>query len=354
MKVLPGWVRATVAGLYCEPGDFFIDPWRPVKRALITHAHSDHARGGSAAYLTAEENVPLLRLRLGAVSIEGIPWGESRCMSGVRVSFHPAGHIRGSSQIRLEYQGEVCVITGDYKRHSDPTTVEFEVVRADILVSESTFGLPIYQWAAPESVIQEIAEWWSSCHAEGKNAILYAYSLGKAQRLLSLLPPVGPVYVHGSIAAINEVYEAAGISLLPWRPVSLWDRMEKGILLIAPPAVQKSRWLARFEPYEEAQASGWMAVRGRRRQRALDRGFVLSDHADFYQLMETLRESGAEKVVFTHGYTEAMVHFAQQQGYQAYLWKTDYAGEVDTESDRQAGGSAVDASPGEFPPTASP
>lgn len=329
------WLYPTEWGLYCAAGDFFIDPWRPVHRALITHSHSDHARWGSDAYLTAEENVPLLKHRLGEVKVESLQWGEVREIQGVKVSFHPAGHIRGAGQIRLEYRGEIWVITGDYKRHADPTTPTFEPVRAHGLISECTFGLPIYQWAAPEQVIAEIAEWWASCAAEGKNAVLYAYSLGKAQRLLALLPPIGPVYVHNSIAPLNLLYESAGIKLFPWKPASEWNK-EKGILLIAPPAVQKSRWLSRFEPYEEAQASGWMAIRGRKRQKALDRGFALSDHADFHQLLETIREVQPERVIFTHGYTDTMATIARQMGYEANTWHTAYNGEADEEKTEDA------------------
>lgn len=342
-------LRPTSAGLYCEAGDFYIDPWQPVERALITHAHSDHARRGSKAYLTAEENLPLLRVRLGDISVQTLRWGEPCRIGEVEVTFFPAGHIRGSSQIRLRGRGETWVITGDYKRDLDPTTASFVPVQADVLVSECTFGLPIYQWSPPERVVAEIAEWWAACQAEGKNALLYAYSLGKAQRLLASLPPVGPAYVHGAIAALNTVYEEGGVRLLSWKPLSAWRKSEKGALLLMPPAMQRSRSLSRFAPYEEAQASGWMAVRGRRRQKALDRGFVLSDHADFYQLMHTLAETGAQTVIFTHGYTEAMVRYAQAKGYAAYLWQTAYAGEVDTESDRPAGGLALDPAPGELP-----
>ncbi|MCS7152480.1 MAG: ligase-associated DNA damage response exonuclease [Bacteroidia bacterium] len=329
------WIYPTPYGLYCEPGDFFIDPWRPVKYALITHAHSDHARWGSAAYLTSEENVPLLRQRLGNIQVEGLRWGEKRSITGVKVSFHPSGHIRGAAQIRLEYRGEVYVITGDYKRQADPTTSPFEPLKAHVLISECTFGLPIYQWAPPETVIEEIAQWWADCRAKGKNAILYAYSLGKAQRLLASLPPVGPVYVHQSLVELNQIYEAAGVRLLPWKSAAEWNK-ENGILLIAPPAVQKSRWLSRFEPYEEAQASGWMAIRGRRRQKALDRGFSLSDHADFYQLLQTLRETEAEEVIFTHGYTENMVHLARLAGYNASAWETAYTGEEEIPTSQEA------------------
>lgn len=332
------WLYPTAEGLYCEPGDFFIDPWRPVSRAVITHAHSDHARRGSQAYLTAAENVPFLRQRLGEIYVEGMPWGEGREIHGVRVSFHPAGHIRGAAQIRLEYRGEVWVITGDFKRHPDPTTAPFEPVRAHGLISECTFGLPIYQWVSPEAVIQEVAQWWAACASEGKNAVLYAYALGKAQRLLALLPPVGPVYVHPGLAPINRIYESEGVRLLPWKPTTEWKK-EKGILLLAPPAVQKSRWLTQFEPYEEAQASGWMTIRGRRRQKALDRGFVLSDHADFPQLLQTLKECAPEMVIFTHGYTDTMADLARLHGYHAMAWETAYSGEGEEEMSPQPGGS---------------
>ncbi|MCS7188890.1 MAG: MBL fold metallo-hydrolase [Bacteroidia bacterium] len=216
------WIRLTAGGLYCEPGDFFIDPWCPVERALITHAHSDHVRKGCKSYFTAEQNILLLRHRLGSASIEGLPWGVRKNVNGVEVSFHPSGHIRGAAQIRLAYRGEVCVITGDYKRHPDPTTTCFEPLRAHVLISESTFGLPMYRWSEPVHVIEEIGRWWATCRAEGKNAILFVYSLGKAQRLLATLPPIGPVYVYDSIAAVNQLYEREGVSLLPWQPLSKW------------------------------------------------------------------------------------------------------------------------------------
>jgi putative mRNA 3-end processing factor len=276
-----------------------------------------------------------------------LSWGKPLRINSVQVSFHPSGHIRGAAQIRLEYRGEVWVITGDYKRDLDPTTPPFEPIPAHVLVSECTFGLPIYQWPPTEAILTEIANWWAACRDKGVNAVLYAYSLGKAQRLLASLPPIGPVYVHGSITPLNQLYEAAGVPLLRWKLATLWEKGTTGALILAPPATQKSRWLSRFEPYEEAQASGWMAIRGRRRQRALDRGFVLSDHADFPQLMATLRESGAEKVIFTNGYTEAMVRYARFQGYDAYLWETAYAGEVDIEPDRSTGGPALDDPDGE-------
>ncbi|MCS6790906.1 MAG: ligase-associated DNA damage response exonuclease [Bacteroidia bacterium] len=328
------WLHLTPHGIYCEPGNFYIDPWRPVEKALITHAHSDHARYGSRFYLTAQENLPLLRHRLGDVYIEGWAWGEERRIGEVAVAFYPAGHIRGASQIRLSYKGEVWVITGDYKRHSDPTTAAFEPLKAHGVISECTFGLPIYQWASPEHVLEEIAAWWQKCASEGKNAVLYAYSLGKAQRLLASLPEIGPVVVHGALTPINKLYEAGGVRLLPWKPAANLTHKVKGALVLAPPAVQKSAWLRRFEPYEEGQASGWMAIRGRRRQKALDRGFPLSDHADYYQLLQTLREMEVEKVIFTHGYTEVMRATAAAMGWEAHTWQTLYQGEGVEEEER--------------------
>ncbi|MEN2992037.1 MAG: ligase-associated DNA damage response exonuclease [Bacteroidia bacterium] len=326
---LPAWLELRPAGLYCVPGDFYLDPWAPVARAVITHAHSDHARRGSEAYLCAAENAPLLRHRLGNIRLQTLAWGETLSQNGLRLSLHPAGHIRGSAQVRLEYRGEVWVFTGDYKRWVDPTTAPFEPIRAHGLISESTFGLPIYQWSAPAEVMAAIVAWWESCRKEGKNALLYAYTLGKAQRILALLSEAGPCYVHKSIAAINYLYEQAGVKLGKWQvlvPEAL-PRL-KGALCILPPAAQKARWLSQLEPYEEAQASGWMAVRGRRRQKALDRGFPLSDHADFYQILQTVREVQPERVIFTHGYTEAMADYLRWQGYAAYAWRSRYEGEA--------------------------
>lgn len=353
MSLSGEWLRPAPEGLYCEPGDFYIDPWRPVSRALITHAHSDHARAGSSAYLTSEENALLLRHRMGSASIETLSWGRRLRIGPVEVSFHPAGHIRGAAQIRLSYRGQVWVITGDYKRQPDPTTAPFEPLRTDVIVSECTFGLPIYRWPPVEAVLQEILDWWQACAAGGKNAVLYGYSLGKAQRILASFPSgVGPIYVHRSIAAINALYETGGVRLVPWRPASEWVKGTLGALVLAPPQVQGSRWVERFAPYEEAQASGWMALRGRRRQRALDRGFVLSDHADFPALEETIRESGAQRIFLTHGYQAEMAQYLRTRGLEAYLWETAYAGEVDLEPDRPPGGPASDASAGELPPEA--
>lgn len=353
MSLSDGWLRLAPEGLYCEPGDFYIDPWRAVPRALITHAHSDHARAGSRAYLTSQENALLLRHRIGSARIETLPWGRPLRIGQVEVSFHPAGHIRGSAQIRLGYRGEVWVITGDYKRQVDPTTLPFEPLRAEVIVSECTFGLPIYRWPPAETVLQEILDWWQACAAEGKNALLYVYSLGKAQRILASLPATaGPIYVHTSIAAINALYEADGVRLVPWRPASEWVKGTRGALVLAPPQVQGSRWVERFAPYEEGQASGWIMLRGRRRQRALDRGFVLSDHADFPALEETIRQSGAQRVFLTHGYCSEMAQYLRARGLEVYLWETAYAGEMDSESDGPPGGPASDAASGQLPPQA--
>ncbi len=347
------WIRPAPEGLYCEAGDFYIDPWGPVPRAVITHAHSDHARRGCGAYLTSAENVPLLTHRVGPAAIQGLPWGQTLRIGGVEVTFYPAGHIRGAAQVRLAYRGEVWVITGDYKRQADPTTLPFEPLRCHTLVSECTFGLPIYRWEPPDRVIADIAAWWAQCAAAGKNALLYAYALGKAQRLLAMLPPLGPIYVHGSVAAINAIYEAEGVRLAPWERATAWRKGTRGALILAPPSVHRSRWVEPFAPYEEGQVSGWMAIRGRRRQRNIDRGFVLSDHADFPALVQTLQESQAQQVIFTHGYTHEMQVYAASRGYAAYLWETAYAGEVDSESDGPAGGSAPDDSAGELPSGAS-
>ncbi len=297
-------IQVTEKGLYCAAADVFIDPWRPVSRALITHAHSDHARRGHAAYLAHHHCVPLLRARLGArIAARGLEYGERLRMNGVDISLHPAGHVLGSAQVRLEYRGEVWVISGDYKLHSDNVAAPFEPVPCHTFVTESTFGLPVYRWPDPARVMRQIDGWWAANQREGVASFLQAYSLGKAQRLLAGLPHVrGPIYVHGSIEQMNAAHLDAGVKLPDCGPP---PRLHGGDgpapLIVGPPSVQGSPWANRFGPISYAAASGWMAVRGVKRRRAADRGFVLSDHADWDGLNEAVRATGAERVYVTHG-----------------------------------------------------
>ncbi len=322
-------------GLYCPAGDFFIDPWQPVGRAVITHAHGDHARPGSAAYLCAAPGEGILRLRLGPEArVETLPYGETTLLNGVAVSFHPAGHILGSAQVRVAHGGEVWVVSGDYKTEPDPTCAPFETVAADTFITEATFGLPIYRWPPPGRVFAAINEWWRANQAAGRTSILFAYALGKAQRVLAGVDgTIGPIYAHGAVHRLNVAYRAAGVPLPPWRyvgdapPDEQWSRA----LVIAPTSAQGTPWLRRFGDVSAAFASGWMRVRGQRRRRSVDRGFVLSDHADWPGLLAAIAATGATRVLVTHGYTAVLARVLRESGLEAYELNAPYAGEQDEE-----------------------
>lgn len=324
-------VRVTELGLYCQAGDFYIDPWRAVSRALITHGHSDHARSGSAAYLANTNSKGILRLRLGdEAKIETIDYGVPIVIKDATVSFHPAGHILGSSQIRIEHKGQVCVVSGDYKTQRDPSCQAIEAVACHTFITESTFGLPIYRFPSPEIIAAEVNEWWHGNAKAGKISILYAYSLGKAQRLLmSVNPDIGPIYAHGAVEALNAVYRGCGVKL----PATTYagdvrkQDIERTALVVAPPNAQDSLWSRKFGKTSEAFASGWMRVRGARRRRSLDRGFVMSDHADWQGLTETIAATGAERVLVTHGYTPPLVRYLTELGIDAHALETAFKGE---------------------------
>jgi putative mRNA 3-end processing factor len=336
-------VQVTPAGLYCAPGDFYVDPWKPVARALLTHAHADHARTGSDAYLAATPGLPLLQLRLGqAATIDTIAYGEPRRIGSTDVSFHPAGHVLGSAQIRIAHRGEVVVVSGDYKLAPDPTCAAFEPVRADTLITESTFGLPVYRWDAPTVTAAAIAAWWRANQADGHASVIFAYSLGKAQRILAELAALdaiaGPIYCHGAVENMNAAYRAAGAALPATTAVG---QAPEGIdwsvaLIVAPPSAQASPWMARFHPARTAFASGWMAIRGARRRRNVDRGFVLSDHADWPELNTAIEACNAAHVAVTHGYRDELVHWLTGRGLDAYVLQTAFEGEQGAEEQATA------------------
>ena len=329
-------LRMTDAGFHCEAGGFFVDPWRPVERALITHAHGDHARSGSASYLAAAAGLPLLRARLDAgARIETMPYGETRRVGDVEVSFHPAGHVLGSAQIRIRHATGTTVISGDYKLAADPTCAPFEPVRCDDFITESTFGLPIYRWDAPETTLAQVLAWWQSNRDAGRASVLFAYALGKAQRVLRGLaeladPLPGPVYTHGAVERINAAYRDAGVALPRTQRVAETPAGTRfaDALIVAPPSARGSRWLNRFDPLSTAFASGWMALRGTRRRASLDRGFALSDHADWPGLNEAIAASGATRVVVTHGYREEVTRWLRERGYDAGAVETRFEGET--------------------------
>ncbi len=315
-------VRDTPSGIYCEAGGFFIDPRRAVERAVVTHAHSDHARRGSAAYLCADPGKGLLQGRLGKdAEIESLAFGERMRMNGTTVSLHPAGHILGSSQIRIEFGGEVWVVSGDYKRQCDPSCEEFELVKCDTFITESTFGLPVYRWPDATSVFGEIADWWRRNQEAGLTSVIFAYALGKAQRILaSLDPSVGPILIHESVNGYVPHYRNQGFNLKP-AEVANGDAISatRGrCLVIAPGSTQGSFWLRRFAPSSTAFASGWMCIRGQRRRRALDRGFVVSDHADWDGLIDTIKATGAENIGITHGNRSALTRWLKEKGWNAF------------------------------------
>ncbi|MEN1939816.1 ligase-associated DNA damage response exonuclease [Luteimonas sp. MJ246] len=321
-------VVSTPAGLYCPAGDFHIDPSRPVPRAVITHGHGDHARTGMGRYHVAEEGLPILQWRLGHQDYRVHARGERVRIGGALVSFHPAGHVLGSTQVRIEVDGEVWVASGDYKRDPDPTCLPFEVVPCDVFITESTFGLPIYRWPLASAVARDMVEWRDECAANGEAAILYCYALGKAQRVLAELAAFTdrPAFVHGAIDAGVQVYRDAGVAMLETRRVADEARGADfaGELVIAPPSAAGSPWIRRFKRAQQGFASGWMRIRGNRRRRNYDRGFVVSDHADWPALLRTAHETGARRVIATHGDTDALVRVLNERGIDTGVFATDY------------------------------
>ncbi len=317
-------------GLYCPAGDFHIDPWRPVERAVITHAHGDHARPGHARYLAAAPSERVLRARLGAITLQTVGYGEPVDLAGTRVSLHPAGHVLGSSQVRIERGGRVWVASGDYKLAPDPTCAPFEPLRCDVFITESTFGLPIYRWPSPGEVMADINRWWAGNAEAGRASVLFCYAFGKAQRILAGVDPsIGPLLVHGAVEPLNRAYRESGVALPATRLVSdVTDKADlRGALVLAPPSAQGTPWLKRFGEYSDAFASGWMQLRGARRRRALDRGFVLSDHADWPGLMAAIGATGASRVIVTHGQVPVMVRWLREQGLDAEAFETEFGEE---------------------------
>jgi putative mRNA 3-end processing factor len=324
-------VLARPEGLYCPAGGFYIDPWKPVDRAVITHGHSDHARIGSSHYLAATAGAAVLRHRLGAdIRLDTLAYGQAIQHHGVNLSFHPAGHVLGSAQVRLEYRGEVWVVSGDYKLEDDGTCTPFEPVRCDAFITESTFGLPIYRWPPQSEVFADINAWWRDNADKGRTSVLFCYAFGKAQRLLSGLDPsIGSILLHGAMEPLTRIYREAGVALPPTQYVGQMaetTRVDSSIVL-APPSAQSTPWMRRFGDYADAFASGWMQLRGTRRRRGVDRGFVMSDHADWPGLQNAIQATGAQRVFVTHGQVNPMVRWLREKGLDAQSFSTEYGEE---------------------------
>lgn len=331
MKSPEPLITVTPRGLYCPRGSFYIDPWQPVQTAVITHAHGDHLRPGHERYLMARDCVAIARTRLASDPVIGaFDYGAASRLGDVRVSFHPAGHILGSSQIRIECDGRVWVVSGDFKRAPDPTCAPFEPQRCDVFVSEATFALPVYRWPPAPQVVGELYRWWQANRDRGIASIVGCYALGKAQRVLAELAAYSdePVYTHGAVESLVQVYRDAGVRMPPTLPATGERKRDyAGALVLAPPAALGSTWIRRFGDGATAFCSGWMRIRGNRRRRGYDRGFVLSDHADWPALLATFRDTGAQRILLTHGHSQTLCRYLVEQGYDAAALETAYGAE---------------------------
>lgn len=326
-------------GIYCKQANVYIDPWKPVDKAIITHAHSDHARWGMKHYLAVHNAIPVLRYRLGQdISIQGVDYGEMFEMNGVRISLHPAGHIWGSAQVRLEYKGEIWVVSGDYKLQNDHISTPFELVPCHHFITESTFGLPIYNFPETDIVHDDINTWWRQNKEEGKNSVILAYALGKAQRVINKLDvSIGDIYTHGAVDNINKLYAQQIGQLPPAKRIdaSVNTKDLQGAMIIAPPSADNTPWLKKLSPYKLGICSGWMQLRGARRRRGADRGFIMSDHCDWAQLNTAVKATCAENIYVTHGYKSIYAKWLQTEyGLNATEVETLYTGEqVEGETD---------------------
>lgn len=332
-------IQFTSKGIYCKKGNFYIDPWRPVDKAVITHGHADHAKWGNKSYLCHDLTKPILEERYSLYgNVETLPYRETIDINGVKLSMFPAGHVIGSAQIRLEYKGEIVVVSGDYKTEYDGISTAFEPVKCHTFVSESTFGLPIYKWQAQQLIFDSIDSWIADNHSRNKTSVLVAYSLGKAQRLIQNLKADYPIYVHRTIAALNGAFQRAGVELpatVQINPDLKKDELQKGIIIV-PPALADSKWIKSLINPAVGICSGWMAVRAGRRWRSADAGFALSDHADWPGLLDAIKATEAEKVMVTHGSTAIFSRYLNEIGIQAEEVKTQYGDEEAEENVEKA------------------
>lgn len=322
-------LQFTNKGIYCEKADVYLDPWQPVQKAIISHGHADHSRWGHKQYITHHSNIPIIKHRLGELAVSGKSWGESFSIRGVQFSLHPAGHIIGSSQIRVEHKGEVWVFSGDYKTEDDGIATPFEPVKCHTFITECTFGLPAFKWLPQQTVFRDINSWWAMNRQEGQTSVLFGYSLGKAQRLLKHLDTHnGPIYTHAAVENMTSVLRSH-TEFPETRLITRETKSEelKGALVLAPPSAHGSPWLRKMVPYVTATASGWMAFRGARRRRAIDKGFVLSDHCDWEGLLTAIEATGATQIICTHGYTDIFSRYLREKGFDARTEATLYEGE---------------------------
>lgn len=338
-----GLIKLTDRGLYCKQGDFYIDPWLPVKKAVVTHAHADHTYQGSGSYLVPREGKRLSQIRLGGdAKIETQKYGAETTINGVKVSFHPAGHVLGSSQIRVEYKGEIWVISGDYKLMPDATCAQFEPVKCHHFVTEATFALPIYRWQPTEIIFEQINDWWRGNQEKGKVSVIFAYSLGKSQRVMNGIDrTIGKIFTHGAVERLTQAYRDMGVDMPTTKYAGAVENKKEyaGSLVVAPPSAHGSQWLKRFGAHSTGFASGWMMIRGARRRKAVDRGFVLSDHADWTELQTAINATEAETVYVTHGFIPELVRWLNENGQHAVPLKTQYGDDeeiAETESEKFA------------------
>ncbi|PJJ66620.1 ligase-associated DNA damage response exonuclease [Chryseobacterium geocarposphaerae] len=326
-------LKFTSKGIYCIPGKFYIDPWRPVDLAVLTHGHADHARNGMKKYLCHHFTKPILHSRIGKeIECQSVEYGEVLNINGVKVSLHPAGHIIGSAQIRMEYKGYVCVVSGDYKIQDDGISTPFESVRCNEFVSESTFGLPIYNWLSVGAQEQQMRNWVQQNKTNGKTSVFIGYSLGKSQRIMKALEGLDELNVHYSIAKLNEAYESVGVQLPDYNTIDLREDKKHldGKIVILPPALIDNPAMKKIPNLAYAICSGWMQIRGARRWRSADAGFAISDHADWQGLISAIKATEAEKVHITHGQTAVFSKYLNEIGIFADEVKTEYGNDEET------------------------
>lgn len=323
-------IKFTNKGIYCIPGKFYLDPWKPVDLAIISHGHGDHAKWGMKKYLCHHFTEPILKIRIGPdIDVQSLGYNEPIVINGVKVSFHPAGHIVGSAQIRMEYKGFVTVFSGDYKVQDDGISTPFEVVKCNEFITESTFGLPIYNWLTPQQYSQQLKSWVEGNRKEGKTSVLVGYSLGKAQRIMKSVEGYGKIFVHSSIGRLNEAIESVGVKLPKYETLLFTDDLKKvnNEIVIVPPALLDSNMIRKVPNRATGLCSGWMQVRGSRRWRSADAGFAISDHADWTGLLDTVKATGAEQVHVTHGQTAVFSKYLNEIGIKAEEVKTSFGDE---------------------------